>query len=297
MAIFKGSATAIITPFNDNLSVDFDSLKNLIDFQLSNKTDAIVVCGTTGEASTLEDYEHLDVIKECVKYVDNRVPVIAGTGSNNTNHAIYMSKEAEKLGVDGLLLVTPYYNKATQYGLEKHYEAIAKSVKLPIILYNVPSRTGVNIEPETVIKIVNNNENIVGIKEASGNINQMEVINKLSKILNVKVDLYAGNDEDVISVLKNRGFGVISVCSNITPKRTHDIIENYMNNDVNCFLLQEYQNELSKVLFSEVNPIPIKEACYELGLIKTNKLRLPLTNMSDFNKNRLVKVLKKQNLL
>jgi len=297
MNIFKGSATALITPFKDDLSVDYDSLKNLIDFQLGNKTDAIVICGTTGEAPTLEDDEHLNIIKECVKYVDNRVPVIAGTGSNNTNHAIYMSKEAEKLGVDGLLLVTPYYNKATQKGLKMHYSEIAKSVKIPALMYNVPSRTGCNIEPLTAIEIVENNKNIVGIKEASGNSKQIKELKELSKLLKVKVDIYAGNDEEVINVLKNEGCGVISVCSNITPKRTHDIVENYMNNDVNCFLLQEYQNELSKVLFSEVNPIPIKEACHQLGLIRTNKLRLPLTNISEFNKKKLVKVLKKQNLL
>lgn len=298
MSIFKGSGVALITPFKDNLEVDYDSLKNLINYHLNNKTDAIIICGTTGEASTLDDWEHLNIIKQCIKMVNGRIPVIAGTGSNNTNHAIMMSKEAEKLGADGLLIVTPYYNKATQKGLEIHYKTIAKNVNIPIIMYNVPSRTGCNINPQTVINILKDNENIIGIKEASGNINQIKDIFLLSKMQNECIDLYSGNDDDVISVLNYDGIGVISVCANITPIRTHEMVYHYIDGDVKAAeMMQEKQKELSEVLFSEVNPIPIKEACFEKGLIMSNKLRLPLTNMEKENKANMVKVLKKQGII
>lgn len=298
MSIFKGSGVALITPFKDNLEVDYKSLNNMIDYSLENKTDSIIICGTTGEAPTLSDEEHLSVIKECIKRVNGKIPVIAGTGSNNTKHAIMMSKEAQKLGADGLLVVTPYYNKATQKGLEKHYEAIANSVDIPILMYNVPSRTGCNINPDTAINIVNNNKNIVGIKEASGNINQVKELAKLGKDKNISFDLYSGNDDDVINLLDQGGVGVISVCANITPERTHDLVYKYIDGDIeHAKILQEKQKELSDVLFSEVNPIPIKEACYQMGLIGSSKLRLPLTQMQENTKENLVKVLKKQNLI
>lgn len=298
MSIFKGSGVALITPFKSDLSVDYDSLHRLIDFHLENNTDAIIICGTTGEASTLEDYEHLNVIKYCVKNVKGNIPVIAGTGSNNTYHASWMSKEAENLGVDGLLLVTPYYNKATQKGLEKHYEMIANEVNIPILLYNVPSRTGVNIEPETVINIVKNNRNIVGIKEASSDLKQVKHIMELSKKTKVNIDFYSGNDDNVISVLEEGGCGVISVCANIVPKKTHDMVYKYIDGDVkDAIELQRENSELSSVLFSEVNPIPIKKACYEMGLIENDSLRLPLTSISSDNEKKLVKIMKKHNLI
>lgn len=298
MSIFKGSAVALITPFDDDLSVDYGSLEKMIYHQLKNETDAIIACGTTGEAPTLDDEEHLKIIKECVRLVDGKIPVIAGTGSNNTNHAIMMSKEAEKLGADGLLVVTPYYNKATQKGLEKHYEAISRNVSIPILMYNVPSRTGCNIEPQTAINIIKTNENIIGIKEASGRLDQVQKLSSLAKEQNVNVDLYSGNDDDVISLLSCGGIGVISVCANITPQRTHDMIYHYMDKDIKLAeKLQEEQKELSDVLFSEINPIPIKEACYQMGLINSPKLRLPLTQMEENSKKSLVKVLKRQNLI
>lgn len=298
MSIFKGSGVALITPFKEDLSVDYSSLENMINYQIENDTDAIIICGTTGEAPTLDDEEHLNVIKKCVEIVDGKVPVIAGTGSNNTMHAIMMSMEAEKKGANGLLIVTPYYNKATQYGLQKHYSAIAKSTNLPILMYNVPSRTGCNIEPETAIKIALENENIIGIKEASGNINQVEKILELSRDKKLQFDLYSGNDDDVVRVLENGGIGVISVCANVTPKRTHDLVIHYLDGDLEyAKKLQEEQKELSDVLFSEVNPIPVKKACYEMGLIDSDSLRLPLTSISEENYKKLIKIMKKQKII
>ncbi len=298
MSIFKGSGVALITPFNNDMSVDYKSLYRLINFHLENKTDALVVCGTTGEASTLEDYEHLKVIDFCVKNVKGKIPVIAGCGSNNTSHAFMMSKAAENLGVDGLLIVTPYYNKATQKGLEKHYKVISNSVNIPILLYNVPSRTGVNMEPETIINIIKDNNNIVGIKEASGNIKQVKQIMELSRKNKVDIDLYSGNDEDVISVLDEGGIGVISVCANIIPEKIHDMVYQYIDGDIdNAVRMQEDVKELSDILFSEVNPIPIKNACYNMKLIENDSLRLPLTNITKENEQRLVKILRKHKLI
>lgn len=298
MSIFKGSGVALITPFKNDLTVDYESLERMINYQIENETDAIIICGTTGEAPTLDDEEHLNVIKKCVEIVKGRIPVIAGTGSNNTMHAVMMSKKAEELGANGLLVVTPYYNKATQYGLEKHYEAIAKNTKLPIIMYNVPSRTGCNIEPETAIKIALENKNIVGIKEASGKTMQVEKISELARKEKLEFDLYSGNDDDVINVLENGGVGVISVCANITPTKTHDLVIHYLDGDVEyANKLQDEQKELSDVLFCEVNPIPIKKACYEMGLIESDSLRLPLTDLSSDNHKRLIKVMKKQGLV
>lgn len=298
MSIFKGSGVALITPFNKDLSVDYGSLSNIINFQLSNNTDAIIICGTTGEAPTLNDKEHLNIIEFCIDKVNGKIPVIAGTGSNDTMHAVMMSKESQKLGADGLLVVTPYYNKATQKGLEKHYKTIAQSVDIPILLYNVPSRTGCNIEPDTAINILKQNNNIVGIKEASGNLEQINKMIDYSKKEHVNFDLYSGNDDDVISVLKKGGKGVISVCANIAPRRTHEMVYNYIDGDISyASMLQEENKELSDVLFSEVNPIPIKEACYQMNLIENNELRLPLTKMEERNTEKLVKVLKKQGFI
>lgn len=298
MSIFKGSGVALITPFKKDFSVDYESLDKMIEYQIKNGTDSIIICGTTGENPTLDDNEHLEVIRKCVNKVNGRIPVIAGTGSNNTMHAVMMSKEAEKLGADGLLVVTPYYNKTTQKGLEKHYKVISDAVKKPILMYNVPSRTGCNINPQTAINIIMDNENIVGIKEASGNRKQVHEIMSLSKKENVNIDLYSGNDDDVISLLNEGGIGVISVCANITPRRTHEMVYHYIDGDINYGkMLQDEQTILSDVLFSEVNPIPVKEACYQMGLINTNKLRLPLVNMEEENKKKLIKVMKKQGLI
>lgn len=293
MSLFKGSAVALVTPFK-NGEIDYKSMKRLIEYQIENNTDAIVICGTTGEASTLSYKEQLDCIKKCVEYVNGRVKVIAGTGSNCTKSAINMSKAAEKLGVDGLLIVTPYYNKATQLGLLNHYSSIAKEVSIPIIMYNVPSRTGCNIEPKTAITIAKNNANIVGIKEASGNISQIAELAYLKEDSKVNLDIYSGNDDQILPILSLGGIGVISVCANIIPKDVHNLVMSYLDNKLEKSLTLQLKNyAYSKVLFSEVNPIPIKRALYEEGLIESDELRLPLTKMNGEKAIHLKKVLKK----
>ena len=229
MAIFKGAGVALVTPMKEDMSVDFEKLQELVEFHVKNGTDSIIVCGTTGEAATQSHEEHLATVKACVEYAKGRIPVIAGTGSNCTETAIYLSQKAEEYGVDGLLVVSPYYNKATQKGLVAHFTAIANSVKLPIILYNVPSRTGCNIQPQIVAELVKNVENIVGIKEASGDISQVA---KLMQLTDGKIDLYSGNDDQIVPVLSLGGVGVISVLSNIAPKETHDIVAKYLDGDV-----------------------------------------------------------------
>ena len=229
MAVFKGAGVAIVTPFKQNGEVNYEKFAELVEFQINNGTDAIIVCGTTGESSTLTHEEHLDVIKYCVEKVAGRIPVVAGTGSNCTETAIYLSTEAEKYGADAVLLVSPYYNKATQKGLYQHYKAIADSIKIPVILYNVPSRTGCNILPETVVKLCTEVENIVGVKEASGNISQVV---RLMALADGKVDLYSGNDDQIVPLLAMGGKGVISVLSNVAPRQTHEICEKFFNGDV-----------------------------------------------------------------
>ena len=229
MSVFKGAAVAIVTPMFENGEVNYPKLGEIIEYQIAHKTDAIVICGTTGEASTLSHEEHLEVIDYCVKKVAKRVPVIAGTGSNCTETAIYLSQEAEKSGADALLVVTPYYNKATQKGLIAHYTAVAESVELPIIMYNVPGRTGCNILPETAATLVRNVKNIVGIKEACGNISQ---IAKLMSICGDEIELYSGNDDQIVPIMSLGGLGVISVLSNVAPEETHDIVEMYLDGDV-----------------------------------------------------------------
>lgn len=294
MAVFKGAGVAIVTPMKANGEINYDKFGELIEFQIANKTDAIIVCGTTGEASTLSHEEHLEAIDFCVKQVAGRIPVIAGTGSNSTETAIYLSKEAEKSGVDGLLLVSPYYNKATQNGLYNHFKTVAKAVKLPILLYNVPSRTGCNILPETVIRLCEDVENIVGVKEASGNISQ---IAKLAAGAKGKVDIYSGNDDHIVPVLSLGGIGVISVLSNIAPKETHDICERYFTGDVegSCKLQLEVM-ELCDALFCEVNPIPVKKALNLMGM-EAGSLRLPLTEMEEGNTEKLKKAMQRFGLL
>lgn len=286
MAVFKGAGVAIVTPFTKTNEVDFEKLGELIEFQIAEGTDSIVICGTTGEASTLTHEEHLECIRYTVDKVAKRVPVIAGTGSNATDTAIYLSQEAEKYGADALLLVTPYYNKATQKGLIAHFTDIANSVSIPIILYNVPGRTGCNITPQTVAALYANVDNIVGIKEASGNIAQVAEILQLTE---GKIDLYSGCDEMVVPVLSLGGVGVISVLSNIAPRQTHDMVMKFLNRDVaGSRELQLKLLPLINALFCEVNPIPVKKAMNLMGF-QVGHLRMPLTEMEPVNAERLHK--------
>lgn len=285
--VFTGAAVAIITPFNEDGSVNYDCFGKIIEDQIAGSTDAIVVCGTTGESAAMPDEEHLAVIEYCVKKVAGRVPVIAGTGTNDTAHCIRLSQGAEKLGADALLLVTPYYNKTTQRGLIAHYTKVAQSVSLPIILYNVPSRTGLNIAPET-LKELSKVENIVAVKEASGNISQVA---KIAKLCGDDMVIYSGNDDQIIPILSLGGKGVISVLSNVAPKQTHDMIASYLDGDVKTALkLQLDAIELVDALFIEVNPIPAKTAMNMLGY-DAGPLRMPLCEISDANKEILRKAM------
>ena len=288
MSIFKGAAVAIITPMTETQEVNYEKLGELIEEQIAGGTDAIVICGTTGEASTLSHEEHLDAIKYTVEKVNHRIPVIAGTGSNSTETAIYLSQEAEKYGVDGLLLVSPYYNKATQKGLIAHFTAIADSVKVPVILYNIQGRTGVNIAPETIVYLFNNVENIVAVKEASGNISQVA---KIMQLTDGKIDLYSGNDDQVVPILSLGGLGVISVLSNVAPKNTHDMVMKFMEGDLaGAARLQLEAVPLINALFCEVNPIPVKTALNLMGW-KVGPTRMPLCEMEPENEERLKKAL------
>lgn len=284
MSIFTGSGTAIVTPMNADGSVNYESFKRMVEFQIENGTDAIVVCGTTGEASTLTHEEHLNVIRYCVEVVNKRIPVVAGTGSNCTETAIYLSTEAEKAGADGLLVVSPYYNKATQNGLYAHFKAVADAVKIPILLYNVQGRTGMNIAPATIIRLCEDCENIVGVKEASGNISQVAKIASLAK---GKVDIYSGNDDQIIPIMSLGGKGVISVLSNVAPRQTHEICAKYLAGDVvEAAKMQLDAIELIDALFCEVNPIPVKKALNLMGM-EAGGLRLPLTEMEEATTARL----------
>ena len=286
--IFKGAAVALVTPMNQDGTVNYEKLTELIEFQIKGGTDAIVACGTTGEASTLTHEEHINVIRHTVEKVAGRVPVIAGTGSNSTETAIYLSKEAEKAGADALLLVTPYYNKATQKGLVEHFVKTAEAVKIPAILYNVPSRTGCNILPATVKEIARRASNVVAIKEASGNISQVA---ELASIMDENFAIYSGNDDEIVPLLSLGGIGVISVLSNIAPKETHDIVASYLDGDVKkSTRLQLEAIDLIKSLFIEVNPIPVKTALNLMGM-NAGPLRLPLTEMDGANVEKLKKSL------
>ena len=289
MAIFKGSGVALVTPFKDNLEVDYDQLRNLVEFHIEHGTDAIIVCGTTAEAATLTEEEHSKCIAVVAEQAKGRIPVIAGTGSNDTRTAIMLSQEAEKSGVDGLLIVTPYYNKATQNGLIQHYTAIAESVSIPIIMYNVPSRTGTNILPETAVKLAKTVSNIVGIKEASGNISQVAT---LAALADGCIDIYSGNDDQIIPLLSLGGVGVISVTANIIPEDTHNVVAKFLEGDFEeARRLQLKAIDLCHALFCEVNPIPVKKATELLGMT-TGKVRLPLTEMEPANTEKLIKAMK-----
>ena len=294
MAIFTGAGVAIITPFNEDDTVNYEEFGRIIDDQISNSTDAIIVCGTTGESSTMPDEEHVSVIKYCVDKVAGRVPVIAGTGSNCTREAVNMSKKAEEVGADGLLCVTPYYNKCTQDGLYEYYKAISDAVNIPIIMYNVPSRTGTTIQPETAVRIAKEVKNVVAIKEASGNIS---AVAKLASLANGCIDIYSGNDDQVLPILSLGGKGVISVWSHVAPKKVHDMVYAFLDGDIET--AQKLQLEAIDVigaLFCEVNPIPVKAAMNMLGY-KAGTVRAPLTELTDAHKEVLKKALKDYGVL
>ncbi len=279
MSIFTGSGVAIVTPFKEDKTVDFVAFERLINFQIENDTDAIIVCGTTGEPSTLTEEERFKVIKFCVDKVAKRVPVIAGAGCNDTMQSVKMCKRCEEIGVDGLLIVTPYYNKTTQKGIINHYKIIAESVKLPIILYNVPSRTGLNMLPKTVLEL-SKVDNIVGIKEASGNISQ---IVEIASICKEDFYIYSGNDNQILPILSIGGKGVISVMANIIPKDTHNIIQKFLDNDFEeSKKIQLLSVELASALFCEVSPIPVKTALEIMGYGKAY-FREPLIDMEPDN--------------
>lgn len=276
--IFKGSAVALVTPFTDN-GVDFEKLGKLIEFHIENHTDALVICGTTGESTTMNDAEQLSVIKYTVDKVNKRIPVIAGTGSNNTAHSVYLSQEAEKLGADALLIITPYYNKANEKGLKLHFETIANSTSLPIILYNVPGRTSMNIKPKVVAELAKI-DNIVAIKEASGDLSQVA---EISRLVPDDFAIYSGNDDSIVPLLSLGGSGVISVLANICPRETHDLVQKFLDGDIDgSKKLQLDMKPLIDALFIEVNPIPIKTAMNLLGF-KVGNLRLPLADMNEKN--------------
>ena len=276
--IFKGSAVALVTPFDENGNVNFDKIKELVDFQIENGTDAIVACGTTGEASTMNDEEHLAAITAIIDAADKRVPVIAGTGGNDTAHSIYLSQEAEKLGADALLIITPYYNKANKSGLRKHFVSIANSVKLPIILYNVPSRTKVNIPPALVADLARNVDNIVALKEACGDLAQVA---EVCRLVPDDFAVYSGNDDSILPLLSLGGSGVISVLANVCPRETHDLVAKFFEGDIEgSRKLQLGMKPLIDALFIEVNPVPVKTAVNLLGF-NVGDLRLPLAEMEE----------------
>ena len=284
MSIFKGSGVALVTPMKDDGEINYEVLGELIEDQIKNKTDALIVCGTSGEAPTLDDPEHLEAIRFAVEQTKGRIPVIAGTGSNNTAHAVMMSEEAEKIGADGLLLVTPYYNKATQDGLYAHYRKIASATKLPCIIYNVPSRTGTNVLPETMARIAKDQSNIVAIKEASGNISQVA---KLSRLVDGLIDIYSGNDDQIVPICSLGGVGVISVLANVAPEQTHDMVMLCLEGKYEeAKSLQLKALPLVDQLFIEVNPIPVKAALNMQGF-KVGNPRLPLTEMTQEHQKTL----------
>lgn len=289
MAIFTGAGVAIITPFREDGSIHYDQLKRLVDYHCENGTDSIIICGTTGESATMTEEEHLECIKNTIAFAAGRIPVIAGTGSNCTATAVEMSREAAKAGADGLLVVTPYYNKATQKGLIEHYKAIAREADAPIIMYSVASRTGCNIEPATVATLVKEVDNIVGVKEASGNISQVA---KIMQLTQGEIDLYSGNDDQIVPILALGGKGVISVLSNVAPRETHEICEKFFAGDIEGSReLQLKAISLINALFSEVNPIPVKKAVELMG-VETGGLRMPLTEMEEANTKKLAQAMR-----
>lgn len=294
MAVFEGAGVALITPMKDNGEVNYKKLEEILEEQIAGGTDAIVACGTTGEASTLTHEEHLDVIRHTCKVVSGRIPVIAGTGSNCTETAIYLSVEAEKAGADGVLVVSPYYNKATQKGLAAHFTAVANAIKIPVILYNIPGRTGVNIQPQTIVDLCRNVENIVGVKEASGNFSSIATLMSLADGC---VDVYSGNDDQIVPLLALGGKGVISVLSNVAPRQTHEICASFFRGDVKRSMEMQIEAiPLITELFREVNPIPVKAAMNLMGK-ETGPLRMPLTEMEPEHQAMLRKAMEEYGIL
>ena len=294
MSIFTGAGVALVTPFKEDLSVDYDQLEKFIDFQIDNGTDSIVICGTSGEAPTMSHDEQIEVVSACVSHVNGRVPVIAGAGANCTDEALNLAKRSEKAGADGLLVVTPYYNKATQKGLEEYYTTVGNSVDIPIIMYNVPGRTGTNIQPATAVKIAKSVDNIVAIKEASGDIGQVAT---LAALADGCLDIYSGNDDQVVPLLALGGKGVISVLSNVAPRETHDMVMKFLEGDVKGSLdIQLKYMDVIHNLFSEVNPIPAKRAVAEMGYCK-NIVRRPLTEMEEDHAQVLIQSMKEAGIL
>ena len=288
MAIFTGSGVALVTPFHEDESINYDKLDEMLDYHCTHGTDSIIICGTTGESSTMTDEEHAATTRFAIKRVNHRIPLIAGTGSNCTRTAIQLSKEAQEDGADGLLLVTPYYNKATQNGLIAHYTAICNEVNIPAILYNVPSRTGCGLQPQTVATLVKDVENIVGIKEASGNIS---TVAQIMHLCDGNVDLYSGNDDQVVPLLALGGIGVISVLSNVAPAYVHDMCYKFFSGDIaGSRKMQLDALPLVDALFCEVNPIPVKAALNMMGK-EVGTLRAPLTEMEDAHKEVLKKAM------
>ena len=294
MSIFTGAGVALVTPFKEDLSVDYDQLEKFIDFQIDNGTDSIIICGTSGEASTMSHDEQIEVVSACVSHVNGRIPVIAGAGANCTDEALNLAKRSEKAGADGLLVVTPYYNKATQKGLEEYYTTVGNSVDIPIIMYNVPGRTGTNIQPATAVKIAKSVDNIVAIKEASGDIGQVAT---LAALADGCLDIYSGNDDQVVPLLALGGKGVISVLSNVAPRETHDMVMKFLEGDVKGSLdIQLKYMGVIHNLFSEVNPIPAKRAVAEMGYCK-NIVRRPLTEMEEDHAQVLIQSMKEAGIL
>lgn len=294
MALFRGAGVALVTPFHADGSVNYEKLAELVEEQIAGGTDAIIACGTTGEAATMSEEEHMDVIRFIIKAVNHRIPVIAGTGSNCTATAIDLSKQAEEAGAEGVLLVTPYYNKATQGGLIQHYEAVAGAISLPCILYNVPSRTGVTIQPETMAYLYQHVENIVGVKDATGNIS---MISKLMSLVDENFLLYSGDDDQIVPLLSVGGSGVISVLSNVAPHETHEICQKWFDGDIKGAREAQFKAyPLIKALFAEVNPIPVKAALNLMGK-NVGSLRLPLTEATDSTKALLKDEMTKYGIL
>ena len=293
MAIFEGAGVALITPMNEDGSVNYNKLEEILEEQIAGGTDCIIACGTTGEASTLTEEEHLDVIKRTIEIVNKRIPVIAGTGSNSTETAVEFSKEAQEYGADGVLVVSPYYNKATQKGLIQHFSAIANAIDIPVVLYNIPGRTGVNIEPETIAYLVNNVPNIVGVKEASGNFSNAIKTLRLCP----EIDMYSGNDDQVVPLMSIGAKGVISVLSNVAPRQTHDMCQAALDGDfVKARKMQIEALDVVENLFTEVNPIPVKAAMNLQGK-NVGPLRLPLTLMEKAHEDALAKAMKEYGIL
>lgn len=294
MAIFEGAGVALVTPFKANGDVNYDKLEEILEEQIAGGTDAIVICGTTGEASAMSPEEHLSVIKYGCEVVKGRIPVVAGTGSNCTREAVYMSQKAEEVGADGVLLVTPYYNKATQNGLIAHFTTIAESIKIPALLYHIPGRTGVTMKPETIVSLCKKVPNIVGVKEASGNFSSIATMMNMADGC---IDVYSGNDDQIVPLLSMGGKGVISVLSNVAPKQTHDICQKFFDGDVKGSLQMQLDAiPLISALFSEVNPIPVKAAMNMMGK-EVGPLRLPLTEMEDAHKEVLKQAMKSYGIL